>query len=116
MAAKAAEASLRRDRNRRGAWVRSGETATAHRNPPPPGKRYVVTADLLGRFLFRDARNVVCMHVRLSGLKKIYRWQLIARLVRHDRMSNLVGMDPQPPDDARELLESRGISLKTWIP
>src|SRR3981081_3030517 len=32
MAAKAAEASLRRDRNRRGAWVRSGETATAHRN------------------------------------------------------------------------------------
>ena len=30
----------------------------------------------------------------------------------HDRMSDLAGMDPQPPDDARALLESRGISLK----
>jgi hypothetical protein len=30
----------------------------------------------------------------------------------HDRMSDLAGMDPQPPDDARELLESHGISLK----
>jgi hypothetical protein len=30
----------------------------------------------------------------------------------HDRMSDLAGMDPQPPADARALLESRGISLK----
>ena len=29
----------------------SGEVATAHRNPPPPGRRYVATADLLGSFL-----------------------------------------------------------------